>query len=82
MERRRAPREAIHEDGAIVYGLTQSVDCIIQNISAHGACLEILPPKNSVTLPTEFVLFRPSARSVRNCKVIWRSFQRLGVEFK
>lgn len=82
MERRRAPRETIREDGAIVYGLTNSVGCIVQNISSHGACLEVLPPTSSVTIPKEFVLFRPSIRSIRNCKVIWRSFQRIGVEFK
>jgi hypothetical protein len=82
MERRRTPREATREDGAIVYGMADSVDCIVQNVSAHGACLEVLPPTSSVTLPKEFVLLRPSARSARNCKVIWRSFQRIGVEFK
>jgi hypothetical protein len=82
MERRRVPRETVKEDAAIVYGLTNSVGCIVENISTHGACLEVLSPASSVTIPKEFVLFRPSTRSIRNCKVIWRSFQRVGVEFK
>ncbi len=82
MERRRSPRVAISEDGAIVYGLSKAARCVIQNISGQGACLEIEAPLDPVIIPPEFVLYRPSARSMRNCRVVWRSFQRLGVEFK
>ncbi|MGN6570860.1 MAG: PilZ domain-containing protein [Pseudolabrys sp.] len=82
MERRRAQREAIREDASIIYGMVNSVDCVVQDLSLHGACLEVAPPASSVSIPKEFVLFRPATRSVRNCRVIWRSFQRIGVEFK
>ena len=82
MERRRTPRVAVSEDGAIVYGLSKAARCIIQNISPQGACLEVSAPHDPVALPGEFVLYRPSARSIRNCRVVWRAFQRIGVEFK
>jgi len=82
MERRRTPRVAISEDGAIVYGLSKAAHCVVQNISPQGACLEVSAPLDPVVIPREFVLYRPSARSIRNCPVIWRSFQRIGVEFK
>ena len=82
MERRRSPREPSSESAEIVYGLNKSINCVIRDLSSYGACLEVAPPANSVSLPDQFLLFRSSSRSMRNCKVVWRSFQRVGVEFK
>ena len=82
MERRRTARVAVSEDGAIVYGLSKAAACVIQNISSYGACLEVSAPQDPALLPGEFVLYRPAAQSMRNCRVVWRSFQRIGVEFK
>jgi hypothetical protein len=82
MERRREPRLAASESGVIAYGLAASIDCTIENTSALGACLEAGPATDCMLVPGEFVLFRHADRSMRNCRVIWRSFQRIGVEFK
>jgi len=81
MERRRSPREPSSESAEIVYGLSKSVSCVIRDLSSYGACLEVATPADTVSLPEQFLLFRPSSRSMRNCKVVWRSFQRVGVEF-
>ena len=82
MERRRSPREPSGESAEIVHGLNKSISCVIRDLSSYGACLEVAPPTDTVSLPEQFLLFRPSSRSMRNCKVVWRSFQRVGVEFK
>jgi hypothetical protein len=82
MERRRSPREPSTEPAEIVYGLNKSISCVIRDVSSHGACLEVASPADAAFLPENFLLFRPSARSMRNCKAVWRAFQRVGVEFK
>jgi hypothetical protein len=82
MERRRAPREPSGEPGAIIHGFASSVECTILNSSQLGACVEVAPSTEMWTIPDIFCLFIGSKASMRPCRVIWRSFQRMGVEFK
>jgi hypothetical protein len=82
MERRRSPREPSSESAEIVYGLNKSIRCVIRDLSSYGACLEVEAPADTISLPEQFLLFRQSSRSMRKCKAVWRSFQRIGVEFK
>jgi hypothetical protein len=79
---RGAARVSTGEGGAIMLGLAASVGCTILNISTLGACLEVSPSTNPSTIPNDFSLFVTSRGTMRSCRVIWRSFQRLGVQFK
>jgi hypothetical protein len=77
-ERRRAPRLKTFKGGLIIFGLSPPVDCIVRNLSEFGAGLELKTP---APVPDNFTLLLKPELTRRNCRVVWRSENRLGVEF-
>lgn len=55
-----------------------TVDCIIKNISASGAKIEL---SNAVSIPSEFDLDVPQKGRVYRARLMWRDAEALGVEF-
>ena len=53
-----------------------TVECVLRNLSPGGACLAV-----ETMTPDEFRLFWSGDQLGRNCRVIWRSGNRLGVSF-
>jgi hypothetical protein len=78
MEKRRIPRLRTFKGGSIMFGIAVAIDCTIKNMSAAGAALEV---ESQVGIPSEFVLLVKPERVKRNCRAIWRSAQRIGVQF-
>ena len=78
-ECRRARRFPVLKHAKIVQfqGLAESI-CIIRNMSANGAELDI---GFDQTLPEEFSLYVRVDGLKYRCKQIWRDGVRLGVEF-
>lgn len=54
-----------------------SIDCIIRNISAAGARLDMA---DSVALPTEFDLSVPHRGRTYRVRIVWRHEGQIGVE--
>jgi hypothetical protein len=50
---------------------------MLLNISAGGACVSIVTSRN---IPAEFTLVLPP-NSPRRCRLVWRSGEKIGVEF-
>jgi PilZ domain-containing protein len=77
-ERRKATRARTLKSGKIVLNLHASVvDCTVRNLTDHGALLLVQSP---VGIPESFELvFENQAH--RDCRVVWRGANRLGVEF-
>lgn len=75
---RRNPRLRTFKGGAIIYGLVPPIDCIIRNLSATGAAIQVGDPAST---PSTFQLLIKPEMIKRNCQVIWRSETRLGVRF-
>lgn len=71
-QRRRVLKSATIEFGGI------ELDCVVRNISATGAAIEVTSP---MQCPFAFVLAIPSDDSVRHCRVVWRRGKRMGVRF-
>jgi hypothetical protein len=78
MKDRAAPRLRTLKGGTIVFGFAAGIDCVIRNKSKTGACLEVASP---VGVPDDFVLIIQSDTIKRNCRVAWRSADRIGVRF-
>ena len=78
MDKRRTPRLRTFKGGSIMYGVMASIDCIIRNMTETGAALEVNNPSG---IPDEFTLLIKPEFVKRNCRVIWRSATRVGVEF-
>lgn len=54
-------------------------DCMIRNLSDHGAMLAI---SETAGIPDHFELRLEAAHPVRHCVVRWRTVDHIGVEFE
>jgi hypothetical protein len=77
IDRRIYSRILKDEPARILCNYRSVVACVIRDISAGGACLELDP---AAALPEEFDLI-PTGNDARSCRVVWRYSGRLGVAF-
>ena len=77
IEKRMAPRRRVFKSGAIAFNGGR-IDCIVRNLSANGAGLDVANP---VGLPASFTLMIATDRFARRCHPVWRSEKRIGVAF-
>ncbi|WGR69829.1 MULTISPECIES: PilZ domain-containing protein [unclassified Bradyrhizobium] len=76
-ERRRQQRTPVIET-AYIAGDGSSMRCHVVNLSDHGAAIEM--PDRLYVRP-RFKLMLERDRIIRDCRVIWSSGNRIGVEF-
>ncbi|HXW41962.1 MAG TPA: PilZ domain-containing protein [Xanthobacteraceae bacterium] len=79
-ELRRSPRRYIRQGARLVGADGASLGvCVMHDISGKGACLGFKTP---AALPDNFILLLShDGRLRRQCSVVWRSDDALGVEF-
>ena len=77
-ERRKLPRHRTFKGGMILFQPAGTMDCVVRNLTAAGACLEVT---HSATLPDHFALIIKPEIIRRTCAVVWRSAGRIGVRF-
>jgi hypothetical protein len=77
-ERRQSQRHRMLKSGAISYGRFNNIDCLIRNLSRHGACLELVSP---IATPAAFTLTIKGNPMQLSCKAVWRSGKKIGVRF-
>jgi hypothetical protein len=77
-EHRTSRRHRTLKAGTISFDRGAGIDCLVRNVSATGACLEIESP---VGIPNDFTLVIKSDDVTRPCHVAWRAARRIGVRF-
>ena len=77
-ERRRIHRTRVLK-AAKLFGRACIANCIVQDISAHGARLVLV---STSCIPGTFDLSFDSARTLRSCRVVWCSPMEIGVQFQ
>jgi PilZ domain len=77
-EKRKAKRRRVLKSGTIEFE-RGAYSCAVRNLSEEGAALEV--PYTS-TIPHEFELVMQADPFRRQCRVIWRKENRLGVAFR
>jgi hypothetical protein len=78
VNRRRERRFRCLKSGRIVFNRGYAVfDCIIRNISAGGAMLDL----ETLGIPKSFELRMEQGNDIRPCDVMWRTGRRMGVAF-
>ncbi len=78
-EKRIIRRQRVLKGGKIIFADGNSVvDCVIRNLSAAGARLEV---PTTVGLPQEFTLVDSHSGRSYVVKVAWRRGETMGVEF-
>jgi PilZ domain len=76
-EKRKHPRTEINEPAYISFG-GSVMSCVIRNISAEGAAIDI---ENPAFVPPHFRLVLASNSSVHECRIAWIQQKRIGVTF-
>lgn len=76
-EARKAPRHRVLKAGTIEFG-GGAIDCVVRNLSATGAALEII---SQIGIPERFVLVVPGDGLHLHCSIVWRRGYRIGVTF-
>jgi hypothetical protein len=76
-EKRNSPRHRVMKPGTIGFD-GSGIECLVCNVSPIGAAIEI---KGPVSIPESFNLMVVSEQIDRNCRVVWRKYQRIGVAF-
>ena len=77
-ERRVAPRRRVLKNALIVFNSRFCTHrCFILNMSDTGAQLM---PQDAIECPSEFVL-KPSIGQERDCEVVWRKGELVGVRY-
>jgi hypothetical protein len=78
IEKRVAPRYKVLKRGTIAFR-GGGVDCMVRNLSAHGARLDVESP---IGLPPSFMLVIEADHFLRRCRPVWATDRRIGVAFE
>ncbi|MDX6806534.1 PilZ domain-containing protein [Terrihabitans rhizophilus] len=77
--KRNAPRMRTFKGAQLVApGLFSTFDCIVRNMSETGALVEV---PSTVGIPGVIILRLNDRTLERNCRVAWRTEQRMGLRF-
>jgi hypothetical protein len=76
-DRRKHARTEIDETAYVSSG-GSVMSCIVRNISAEGAAIEV---ENPAFVPPKFRLVLAKDSSVYECRVAWIQLNRIGVTF-
>jgi hypothetical protein len=77
-ERRKRGRARVLKNAKLVLGTSSVVDCIVRNLTNTGARIEV---PNTTALPENLVLTFDGGRSMRSCRLVWRTLDETGLEF-
>jgi hypothetical protein len=78
-DKRHSSRRRVYKGAHISFhGLHATIDCVVKNYSESGARLAF---ETTVGVPNTFDLVRDGSPS-RNCRVVWRLSEEVGVIFE
>jgi PilZ domain len=77
-EKRNHRRQRVLKAGTIAFD-GSGIDCVVRNISATGAALEV---ESQLGIPPLFHLVISAEQLRRRCRVRWRKEKRIGVVFE
>ena len=77
-ERRERPRSRVLKSAKFVLSKSSVFDCVVRDLTNVGAGIEI---PNAVDLPEVLGMTFDGGRSIRPCRIVWRTFFRTGVKF-
>jgi PilZ domain len=78
MERRAAQRRRVLKGGSIEFD-GRTVACVLRNISATGAALQV---ERWLCIPHQFKLNIPFDEIRQDCRVVWRKEALIGLAFE
>ena len=79
IEKRLSPRHRVLKRGTLAFSGGGGIDCMVRNVSAQGARLDVESPAG---LPRSFTLVIETDRFMRRCRPVWFNDRKLGVVFE
>ena len=77
-ERRRSTRSRVLKGAKVILDASSVIDCLVHNLTDGGARIEI---QNAVALPEAVDVTFDSGRTLRPCRLVWRTLNETGVQF-
>lgn len=77
-ERRRSTRSRVRKSAKLVLGVSSVIDCVVRDLTNVGAQIQI---PGTTDLPANLDMSFDGGRSLRPCRVVWRTLDETGVEF-
>jgi len=78
-EDRKTPRRRTLKAAKIVHYHGEPIDCVVRDLSATGAGLVIESP---IDIPPRFCLLFEGDKTTKQCRVVRRSGNKIGVAFE
>lgn len=79
-ERRKHPRHRTLKSGKIAFNQrAPGVDRTIRDLSETGACLHVA---STIGIPDNFELLIEVDKQYRDCRIVWKSENKIGVAFQ
>jgi hypothetical protein len=77
-QHRKFERTRMQKNARILLKEYSKIDCVVRDLTNTGAGIQL--PK-MLDLPETLDLTFDRGRSIRSCRLVWRSLDRLGVKF-
>ena len=77
-ERRNNTRSRVLKSAKLIVGRSSTIDCVVRNLTNVGARIQI---PNTTDLPEKLDMTFDGGRSLRPCRIVWRTLNETGVEF-
>lgn len=77
-ERRKYVRTRVQKRATILIENSSAIDCTVWNLTNAGAGIQI---PDAICLPEALNLTFDAGRSIRSCRLAWRTLNKVGVEF-
>jgi hypothetical protein len=77
-ERRKRGRSHVLKSAKLVLGTSSVVDCSVRNLNGAGARVAVA---GTTDLPDNLDLTFDGGRSLRSCRLVWRTLEEVGIEF-
>ena len=77
-EHRKLARTRVLKSAKLLFQNSSGKDCLVQDLTNVGASIVF---SDTVDLPATLDLTFDSGRSIRPCRLAWRTSDKIGVEF-
>ena len=77
-ERRKNSRSRVLKSAKLILGSSSVIDCVVRNLTNVGARIQI---PSTTDLPENMDMTFDGGRSLRPCRIVWRTLDETGVEF-
>ena len=77
-ERRKRGRSHVLKSAKLILGTSSFIDCFVYNLNGVGARVAVA---NTADLPDNLDITFDGGRSLRPCRLVWRTLREVGVEF-